>query len=246
MKLLIPIAFFLPFFAFTQNNVCTIDYSYHLDVWKPYTEEVQEYQDSTNSLKSSTYQVGLGTELHLSNKWWMVVGISYKSIHYRVVDQIHTWNFVHTSAGQGTINHDTLTRIYSDPADLVATSDNFGVKLELNYQFVNREKWLSSVGLGSELYGAEFYRATYESTDHSPNDYPESIPSPLIDNDGSFFFSSANLELNYRLRWQFASQFNAGLKLSVGANLYSAWTHFSRNAWIGLGLELGFSRKSAE
>lgn len=243
MKSLICIFTVIPFVVFGQSNLVLLDTRYHVDFWKPYSREVKEYQDSTNALRSQTYSAGLSTEVRLSKKWWVLLGFSYKSIDYRVVDQIHKWNYVHTSAGQGAIYQDTLTRIYNDPADLVAKSNNWGIKLETNYQLNEAEKLQTSVGLSSEFYFLERYFSEYQSNDHSPYDYPESIPYPLIDNEGKFFFSSINLNCHYRIRWLFSQRFNAGLKLSVGTNLYSNWTHFSRNAWIGLNLELGFGRK---
>ncbi len=233
-----------PLFLTAQNNILTVNGNYHLDIWKPYLKESSDFQDSTSAIESSTYRIGLNTEIKLNDKFWLSAGLIYKRIDYRVIDRIYTWTYYYYHAGQGNSYTDTVKGVYTDPADLVAKSYNFGVHLEGNYQLTENDTWSSSVGLASEVYLFEMYRSHYESDDFWVPGYGASgHPTTTLGDFNQFRVSGVNLDLHYRVRWQFASQFNAGLKLSVGTNLYSNWTHFSRNSWIGLGVEFGFNRK---
>lgn len=244
MKYLFLVFIVAPIVSFSQNNIVRLEGSDHLDIWKPYLEETSNFQDSTDALKSHTYTIRLNTEIRTNNNWWFSIGLAFKQISYRAEDIIKSWKYTYYSGGQGMIISQSYTYFYDDPPDLVARSDNFGMHLESNYQLTDGPKWNTSVGLATDLYLFEMYRSWYESEDFKNfSYYEEGHPKPVRSNFNSFKFSSANFNFHYRIRRQLSDRFNAGLKLSLGANIYSDWTHFSKNAWLGMGLEFGFGRK---
>lgn len=244
MKWFLILFLVFPFFLVAQNNILSVNGLYHLDIWKPYLKQVSDFQDSTNGIESSTYRLKLNTEVKINNKFWLSLGLVYKRIDYRVIDRIYTWTYYYYHMGQGNSYTDTVKGFYTDPADLVANAHNFGIHLEGNYELTKNDKWSSSFGLASDVYLLEMYRSYYESDDFwTLGNGASGHPVTTLGDFNQFRLSGVNLDLHYRIRWQFASRFNAGLKLSVGANLYSNWTHFSRNAWIGVGAEFGFNRK---
>jgi len=236
--------------SYTQRNIVRFAYRYQADIWKPYSEPGVVYQDINRSISSDTWHLNLQTHVIDKPKWGINVGVTYKKINYRVIDHLNFWNYEIQSSASPPPGEpwgvDQYQRIFSDPADLVATSKSYGIILEEYYTLFQKEKIKGVIGLNTEVYLLEYYNAVYVSSDFTSSNSPEKTPQASQGPRKSFFLSSINSSIFYRITWSFAERINLGLKVSVGANIYSDWEQFKRYAWLGVGLELGFLGKKKE
>ena len=177
------------------------------------------------------------------------LGASYKNTSLYVPDLLkHLTYYWHVYSGGQTFD-DTIYATLQDPADLSCKSHQIALNLEGEYVFKSKGKLKSSVGISSEIYLFEFFKSEYISNDrfNAGNTGNEVLLLPLVqDTPRNFFFSAANLNLFYKYTWLQSSGFSLAAKVNLGTNLYSDWDQFKKYAWLGLGLEVGFTSGAAK
>lgn len=231
---------FLPSFSIAQKSFIRAELRRNIDVWNPFSEATEKYQDSSGNIYSSTWGINLQSDIISKPRWSLSAGISYKKINYRVTDRIHTWKYSYSFFNSGTLYYYEVTRNFEDPADLVSESNSFGLNSEFAFKLMDKSKLSHAIGVRPDIYFLEYFNSEYESDDFTSNDIEESIPKPAEGPSNHLFFSSMNCDLFYRFTWYASNRLSIGAKVDFGVNLYSDWAEFKRYGYIGLGVELGF------
>ncbi|MGV3631581.1 MAG: hypothetical protein ACO1O6_10250 [Bacteroidota bacterium] len=227
-----------PFGYKAQTNILHLNYNYHLDLWKPFSAEAQEFIKNGKEVTSKTWNMNLTSTIIHKPKFSWSAGFAYKSTNFRVKDRITKWAYLQYYDNNQIV--DTVQYTFSDPADLIAVSTSYAVTNQ--FAFLLRNKTLSKhyVGLEFDVYCLEYYDSWYESSnklqeDHQP--YPN--PGPVK----HFFLSSISTAAFYKLFYVPKDYCSIGLKLSLGSNIYSDWDQFRKYVWMGVGLEIGFGKR---
>lgn len=226
-----------------QANLLRLEYQYHQNAWLPYSEQGAIYQDSTGAISSNSWGVNLQTQFLTKKKWGLSAGLAYRKLNYRIEDRIHRWNYSYSTFSQGQTAVFYVDRYFDDPADLVATSNSWGLIGEGYVNVFETKNLKGSVGGSVDVYLLEFYEAFYSSTDFSPNDRPESKPYAADGPNRKWFLSSSGASVFFRTTWYFSERINVGAKIGIATNLYADWEQFKKYSWLSAGLEIGFGRK---
>lgn len=216
----------------TSYSQILVGFQYNMDVYKPYTEDTQEYMKINDKITSSTRSFyGLYGFSHKQVIWR--TGLSFKQIFHTTEDKV-------TSYYRNNYNTGQIEQIQK-VLDLKSRSFSIGLKNEIGYFLTKSERMKNELGLTTELYLWEKYisRYYYDSTDEEFDDNNVTIFA-LSSGKSGLFLSSFNLAAYYRFQWQPIDQFSIATRFSFGTNLYSDWDQFQKYAWVGLGLEVGF------
>lgn len=218
-----------------QINILHLNANYIIDVWKPYSAEAQAYIESGKPVTSKTFP-HLNAQLTVlqKDKFSFSLGVSYKRIEFRVQDKIETWYHEYVGSSGNVYEY----YYYDDPADLVATSESYGLNTAFAFMTLQKEKIKSYAGFEFETYLREKYVSWYSSSDHETR-----VPETNVPYSNRTFLSSLSTNLFYKFFYTPKNYASIGLKLSAGANLYSEWDQFKKYAWVGVGLEIGLGRR---
>lgn len=186
----------------------------NFDIYKPYTHLVPV----NSSIKSRTYTCAAQYVSYHSKVNW-AIGLSYKRI-YHYVDKFYKDDYTYY--------------------DLKSTSNSSGLISELSRTFQVDKVKRQMLGISSEIYLAEIYRSIGINR---KSGYEDQNVNQLIGRSKGCFLSSLNAAVFYRITIGVEEKARYSFKISLGTNVYSDWDQFSRYAWIGLGLEVGFVKK---
>jgi hypothetical protein len=228
------------------GQLMNISYQPNLDVYKPYTSLAQEYINKNSKVSSFTQSVLVSYPILRLNKNTVRIGLNYKKIEHTVKDrilEIPTYKIVnHQSVFVGNV---------PSKRDLISKSNLYGLHLDYNRVLLDKKFYKGSYGATSELYLFEFYESYYyrSEIDKSVTPYIEEKDAsilPLIPKERNIMKPVlSTISLYFLNTFQCNQHFSLGLRVSAGTNLYSKWDQFSRYAWVGLGLELGFGTSKA-
>jgi hypothetical protein len=220
-----------------------LDGQYNYDVWKPYTEEAQEYIKINNKVESQTWHVRALYELKEFGSNKFAVGLSYKNTHHLVKDKILYYTQPHISMGQILY----WWTVYK-PTDLVTTSHSIGLVLDYSRRVFQLKKQEGFVGVYFENYFLEFFKSEYVIKFDQGDDFIlQSDAEPeLFYLYGNYLFPSSNVNLYYNHRFLIGKKFNAGLKISSGINLFNKYDQFRKYFWLGAGLQIGLVRSNKQ
>jgi|TARA_R110000737_G_scaffold284835_1_gene291297 hypothetical protein len=245
MKLVICLVLVLSLSPVGLIGQIVVSYQYNIDVYKPYTSLAQDYMKLKRPIESRTQSLFASYPILKTGNSTFRFGLNYKRVDHSVKNRVlyipvykigsHQYSFVGNYPGQ---------------ADLISRSNYFGLHLDYNRMIVDKGNYKGSAGVNSELYLVEYFKSEYifGTIDVSgapfPNEYSSYMPlTPLNAKERNFFNPSlSTFSIYYLNTFQLAQKFSLGLRVSLGTNLYSKWDQFSRYAWVGLGLELGFGR----
>lgn len=244
MKILFIAAFFtISFGAFSQRQIVGLSVTPLIDVWKPFSIPAQSLTSDRIKISSSAFLIVAQTQILQKEKWGGNVGIGYKHISYLVKDYLESFGYIHYVNGSIQI---PVQHVFKDQADLSAISNSFGVNTEWYYDLLEKGRFKGVLGLSSELYVLEYYRSWYSSTDTFESSQAQ-LPTPNQGPGRKWFFSSMNASVFYKIGYLFKGEYTRlSLKLSAGANLYSDWEQFKRNAWVGVGVGLDVLTRKKE
>lgn len=241
MKINLIILFCLSSFFF--NGQINIGFSKNIDLYKPYTKEVQEYLKINDKIKSNIYNAFLNFVIIDKNKFSLKLGLCYKNTTFIVRDKVLSY-YEYTYLG-----HDSPTDyvLKNNSLDLKSKSHSLGIMNEISLKF-KRNNLINEVGISNEIHLFEYFKSSYYfSNTNESLDNSLLYITPLISKlPRNFFLSSANLSIIYRLTWQQSEKFSFSTKFSIGTNLYSDWDQFKKYAWLGVGLEMGFGKKKVK
>ena len=223
--------------GFSQTT--TFNYTRNLDIYKPYTSLAQEYMKFNDNVSSHTQTFSITRSVKLNEKYTWHWGLAYKRIDHVVYDKVKGYYSHYVSPSQGLDYYE----FNGANLDLVSKSNSFGISNQFDYLLSEKGKISHFVGISNEIYLIESYISDYKmKSGLNFNDEVFYINLyPLSSGFGRrFLFSSANLALHYRFRWQMRDAISLGAKISLGSNLYSDWDQFKKYMWLGAGIELGF------
>jgi hypothetical protein len=247
MKIIFGFALFAFFFPFGLFGQLVVSYQYNLDVYKPYTSLAQDYIKLNKDVESSKQSLFASYPILKTDKSTFRVGLNYKRIDHIVNNRV-----LYIPVYKIGSNQYSFVGNYPGQADLISRSNYFGLHLDYNRMIVDKGNYKGSAGVNSELYLVEYFKSEYifGTIDVSgapfPNEYSSYMPlTPLNAKERNFLKPSlSTLSFYYLNTFQLANKFSLGIRISAGTNLYSKWDQFSRYAWIGLGLELGFGKRT--
>lgn len=223
-----------------QAKRVKVGVQFNADILKPYSRNVSK--ELKSNTQSSTWSASLTLNaLHRSKLNWYI-GFSYKTINYLAKDRISQFNYSYQTGSQGQGTWHDVYHTYKDPADLQSYSRSAGIINEVDYLVLTKDKFSGTAGMQAEVYLYENFESKYVSTDYvvGTNSTPVG-PLPLVKTaPHKFFLSGVNTSVFFRLAFYEEKPVNLSVKISLGTNLYSDWDQFSRYAWLGLGLEIGF------
>ncbi len=211
-------------FNFTQN----------INIWKPYSL-ANENSDVKFNRRSSTRTWSIMYTAINKPDFALKVGLAVKDINYIVYNRVST--FTKTIYDDLPPEDSIGTYIEFEPTDFRSKSVNLGVHLSVGKK-INAQRPMF-IGLSAEIYPFEFFKAYYEQR------YVTLSVKGLKEQDRLLLtrrFANANISAFYSYYFLNKQRVSLAVKLSAGANLYSDWNQFSRYAWVGLGLEVGFGQ----
>jgi uncharacterized protein YxeA len=228
------------FIAFVQSIISqiTISYQHNFDLYKPYTEEAQEYLKINDYVKSQTNEIQIKYRVIDKSKYQCYIGLAYKNIQHTVYNKIKEIPYDVFSSGAIV-----YSSTFYAPSDLVSVSHSMGLGIDNQFCLFKRKKTNGYVGFGIGLFFYENFKAKYRvDYSNAPTNGVYSEPSPMNDQDGGLMISSMNTSVFYLHSWNVSEKFRLGAKISLGTNLYSDWDQFQRYVWLGAGIELGFGK----
>lgn len=226
--------------SFGQRQIVGLSLTPLIDVWKPFSIPLETLNSDRIKISSFTLLIGAHTQVVDKEKWGVAVGLGYKSISYKVKDYLESFTYTHHVSGSDQV---TVLHEFKDQADLVAVSNSFGLNTDWYYKLFSKERVNGSVGLRCEAYFLEYYKSWYASSDAFESSQG-ALPIPNQGPGRKLFFSSMNTSLFYKTSLLLKGEYTRiSVKISAGANLYSDWEQFKRNAWVGIGLGLDFISK---
>lgn len=216
------------------ENIVRIGYQKNSEIFDPYAPNMENYLQSGQNVESSSWSIYAQYAVFNRKRWSLLAGITFKKTNFIAEDRIT--NSIYYNNGN-MVNY-----IYKDPIDYVSKSNSFGISAEFNYNLFANKIIRGQIGINSELYFLESFRATYVTTDTKYNPY-QAIPIPEVGTiPKMFIYSASNISFFYRTSLNISPKISPAFKLSIGTNLHSDWNQFSRYAWLGLGLEVGFGQ----
>lgn len=230
------------------NAQIRVGISYNVDLYKPYTALAKEYQKENNNIHSQTANLNLSYPVLKKEKWTWETGLSYKFIRHVVDKKIEYYYDTYFKKAQNT-EIETYYVLVHNPLDLISKSHSVGIVNSLNFKWKQREKHLQELGLQSEIYFFEYFKAAYYTQNHKNYNDHKSSASPYLSpsydiNPKLFFLNCVNLSAFYRHSWVRTDKNPLAAKISLGTNLYSDWDQFKKYLWLGVGFEIGFGKRS--
>lgn len=218
--------------SFAQSeNIVRIGYQKNLVVFAPYASNMDSYIQSGGKVESSSWSIYAQYAVFNRKRCSLLVGITFKKMNFIAEDRIT--NSIYYNNGN-MVNY-----IYKDPIDYVSKSHSFGISAEFNYNLFANKIIRGQIGINSELYFLESFRAKYISQD-TQGPFGQSIPSPEVGTiPDMFIYSASNISFFYKTSLNISPKISPAFKLSIGTNIHSNWSQFSRYAWVGLGFEVG-------
>ncbi|MES2798469.1 MAG: hypothetical protein V4638_00505 [Bacteroidota bacterium] len=231
MKRILSILFISLFWS-VQGQI-HVGMTYNVDVYRPFTEEAQTYLEINDRVRSQTVELIGKSQIWQKSKFSLDLGFSYKFINLRVIDKV--------TSVDGPINGP-----YSNHYDLISKSHSLGLLLGFRRSVFHKEKKIGEIGLVSNVYIFEIFKAKYKLQQYDDFSYSSQADEPNYPYYYPYtFFPSANLSIGYKQFLIQKEKFNLGAKVSVGTNLYSDWDLFRKYVWLGVGLEMGFGQGKA-
>lgn len=221
--------------CFSQiENIIKIGYQKNTEVFAPYASNMESYIQSGGKVASSSWSIYAQYAVFNRKRWSLLAGITFKKMNFIAEDRIT--NSIYYNNGN-MVNY-----IYKDPIDYVSKSNSFGISAEFNYNLFANKIIRGQIGINSELYFLESFRAKYISQD-TKGQFGQTIPIPEVGTiPKMFIYSASNISFFYRTSLNISPKISPAFKLSIGTNLHSDWSQFSRYAWLGLGFEVGFGQ----
>lgn len=216
------------------ENIIHLGYQKNLEVFAPYASNMESYIQSGGKVASSSWSIYAQYAVFNRKRWSLLAGITFKKMNFIAEDRIT--NSIYYKNGNW-VNY-----IYKDPIDYVSKSHSFGISAEFNYNLFANKIIRGQIGINSELYFLESFRAKYISQD-TKGIFGQSIPVPEVGTiPDMFIYSASNISFFYRMALNISPKISPAFKLSIGTNMHSDWSNFSRYAWVGLGLEVGIGQ----
>jgi hypothetical protein len=213
---------------------------YFIDVYKPYTEEAQDYLQINNQISSSTFAYNIEWDFLKKSRFSVQMGFGYKFIRHIVLDKLTSVKYTHYySPTNFYIGYFPAT------SDLVSVSHSLSLNMGLQKRIFITSKGNHTIGTSLKFYFFEWYNSKYITDRRAiKEDYGYELLEPTVYNNAEigFFPSSLTTDIFYRYLWIVSDKFNLGTRISLGTNLYSDWDQFKKYAWVGLGLEMGFGK----
>jgi hypothetical protein len=221
--------------SFAQSeNIVRIGYQKNLEVFAPYASNMASYIQTGGKVASSSWSMYAQYAVFNKKCWSLLAGITFKKINFIAEDRIT--NSIYENNGN-IVNY-----AYKDPIDYVSKSNSFGLSVELNYKLFETKTVKGQIGLNSELYFLESFSAKYVSADTKPPT-KQTIPIPEVETiPKMFIYSASNISFFYRTALNISPKISPAFKLSIGTNIHSDWSQFSKYAWVGLGFEVGIGQ----
>ena len=219
-----------------EIKLVTLGFIQNFDLWKPYN-----FLNDGSDLhpKHTGYTFTAFAQLTLLNRdhWVLKIGPAYKLISDKVDNRLKGFNVTKYPPGGGA-----PYTVYGEVnMDYLSKSSNLGLQFVIERKFTIPK--LLTVGLSLEGYCFEFYKAEYSNPKPQGDvDLPQYYPSLMGNEINTFHLSNVNGSVFCSYHIINTPAFSTAVKLNLGMNAYSAWDHYSRYGWIGIGLEAGFGK----
>lgn len=209
----------------------------NLNINLPYTPLAQAYIDKNQKqINGKVHSAYISYAVINKTKFTWSTGITYKHVNLEVKNVIKAYYEYQWSVGQYELIVEDL--------DLIQKSHSIGFVHDFSWNVHANQNMRGEVGVSGEVYLWERYWSRYYYYEDGKRQEHEIYPDVAGFKD--FMLSSANASIFYRFIWQPTDKLSLGTRFSFGTNLYSDWDQFSKYAWIGLGLEIGFNTRKAE
>lgn len=216
------------------ENIIRIGFQKNMEVFAPYAPNMQNYFQDGRDAESSSWSTSAQFAIFNQKKWSILTGVTFKKMHFVAIDRIT--NSIYEN--NGNIKNYT----YEDPLDYVSKSNSFGISAEFNYNLFANKIVRGQIGVNSELYFLESFSAKYITSDTKYYPY-QTIPIPEVETiPKMFIYSASNISFFYRTALNISPKISPAFKLSIGTNIHSDWSQFSKYAWVGLGFEVGIGQ----